>query len=121
MQIGAPAEIRSAALGQNPISGRVNYINPQLNEETRTAQVRVEVGNSGQRLKAGMFVEVGFQTSTNAATGEDLMVPSSAVQREGSRTVVFIPKDDEPGHFEVREVELGGRRLHRPVRCRCSE
>lgn len=108
VQVGAPAEIRSTALGQNAISGRVNYINPQLNEETRTAQVRVEVGNPGQKLKAGMFVEVGFQTGSNPAAGEDLMIPSSAVQRIGERTVVFIPKNDEPGHFEVREVELGG-------------
>ena len=108
VQMGAPAEIRSAALGQNAISGRVNYINPQLNEETRTAQVRVEVANAGQRLKTGMFVEVGFQTGSDSTAGEDLMVPSAAVQRIGERTVVFIPKDDEPGHFEVREVELGG-------------
>lgn len=108
VQVGAPAEIRSTALGQNVISGRVNYINPQLNEETRTAQVRVEVANAGERLKAGMFVEVGFQTSTGQAVGEDLMVRSEAVQRVEDRTVVFIPKDDKPGHFEVRDVELGG-------------
>ena len=36
------------------------------------------------------------------------MVPSAAVQRIENRSVVFIPKDDEPGAFEVREVELGG-------------
>lgn len=108
IRIGTPAEIRSAALGTDAISGRINYINPQLNEETRTAQVRVEVANQGERLKAGMFVEVGFQAGTGQATGEELMVPSSAVQRLGERMVVFLPKEDEPGHFEVREVELGG-------------
>ena len=107
IQMGAPAEIRSAALGTTAISGRVNYISPQLNEETRTAQVRIEVGNSGERLKAGMFVEVGFQAGAGAATGEELMIPSAAVQRIGDRAVVFIP-DDKPGHFKVRDVELGG-------------
>jgi RND family efflux transporter MFP subunit len=108
VRVGTPAEVRSAALGQSAISGSVSYINPQLNEETRTAQVRVEVANPGGQLKAGMFVEVGFQTSTGATAGEELMVNPEAGQRVGERTVVFIPKDDEPGHFEVRGVELGG-------------
>lgn len=105
---GTPAEISSAALGPNSISGNVSYINPQLNEETRTAQVRIEVGNRAESLKAGMFVEVGFQTATSAAGGEELMVPTGAVQRIGDRLVVFIPKEGEPGHFEVRDVDLGG-------------
>lgn len=107
LMVGTPAEIHSAALGEGAISGQINYINPQLNEETRTAQVRIEVGNAGERLKPGMFVEVGFQAGTGAATGEELMVSAEAVQRMGDRDVVFIPKADEPGHFEVRAVELG--------------
>ncbi len=107
LQLGTPAEIRSAALGSSALAGRVNYIDPKLNEETRTARVRIEVPNSGERLKVGMFVEVGFQAGTGAATGEELMVPSEAVQRIGDRTVVFIPKN-EPGHFEVRDVQIGG-------------
>lgn len=107
LQPGTPAEIRSAALGGGAWSGRVNYIDPQLNEETRTARVRVEVANPGERLKAGMFVEVGFQAGTGGAAGEELMVPSAAVQRMGEQTIVFVPKDDEPGAFEAREVELG--------------
>ena len=35
-------------------------------------------------------------------------MPSEAVQRVGSRTVVFIPEEKEPGHFKVRDVEVGG-------------
>lgn len=108
VRVGSAAEVRSGALGTNAISGSVSYINPQLNEETRTAQVRIAVLNAGERLKAGMFVEVGLQAGTGQATGEELMVSAEAVQRIGERTVIFVPKDDEPGHFEVREVELGG-------------
>jgi cobalt-zinc-cadmium efflux system membrane fusion protein len=107
VSVGAIAEVRSAALATNAIAGSVSYINPQLNEETRTAQVRIAVPNTGERLKAGMFVEVGLQTGTGQATGEELMVSSEAVQKVGERTVVFIPKESEPGHFEVREVQLG--------------
>jgi cobalt-zinc-cadmium efflux system membrane fusion protein len=108
IRVGTPAEVRSAALGNDAIAGRVNYIDPRLNEETRTARVRIELGNPGDRLKSGMFVEVGFQSGSGAAAGEELMVRSEAVQRIGDRNVVFIPKEGEPGSFEVRDVELGG-------------
>lgn len=108
IRVGTPAEVRSAALGDGALSARVNYIDPRLSEETRTARVRIELQNPGERLKAGMFVEVGFQAGTGAATGQELMVRSEAVQREGETSIVFIPKDDEPGAFEVRKVEVGG-------------
>ncbi len=108
IRVGTPAEVRSAALGNDTMAGRVNYIDPRLNEETRTARVRIELANPGERLKAGMFVEVGFQAGTGGATEQELMVPSTAVQLIENRSVVFLPKDDEPGAFEVRQVELGG-------------
>ncbi|HKV35085.1 MAG TPA: efflux RND transporter periplasmic adaptor subunit [Pyrinomonadaceae bacterium] len=106
--VGTPAEVRSTALGESAMAGRVNYIDPRLNEETRTARVRIEMANPGEQLKAGMFVEVGFQAGTGATTEQDLVVPATAVQRIENRSVVFIPQDDEPGAFEIREVELGG-------------
>ncbi|HKZ78908.1 MAG TPA: efflux RND transporter periplasmic adaptor subunit [Pyrinomonadaceae bacterium] len=107
IRVGTPAEVRSAGLGDNAIAGRVNYIDPRLNEETRTARVRIEVANPGERLKSGMFVQVGFQASSGTA-GEELMVRSEAVQRIGDRNVVFIPQEGEAGSFVVRDVELGG-------------
>lgn len=111
LKVGAPAEVRATAAAQAVINGRVTYIDPMLNEETRTARVRVEIANPGERLKVGMFVEVGFQTGAvgeGSAGGDELVIPEEAVQRIGERTVVFMPKEDEPGHFEVRDVELGG-------------
>lgn len=107
LHTGTPAEIRSSAIGNAAVAGRVSYIDPQLNQETHTARVRVEVGNAGERLKPGMFVEVGFQAGTGKATGEDLVIPSEAVQKIGDRSIVFIPEENEPGHFKVRDVELG--------------
>jgi cobalt-zinc-cadmium efflux system membrane fusion protein len=111
LRVGAPAEIRTAAPGVEPRSGRINYIDPRLDENTRTARVRVEVPNPGETLRMGMFVQVGFQAESPGSGSpalEELVVASTAVQRIGERTVVFVPKDDEPNHFEVRDVELGG-------------
>jgi len=108
IRVGTPAEVRSAALGAGAMAGRVNYIDPRLNEETRTARVRIEMANPGERLKAGMFVEVGFAAGTGGVSEQELVVPSAAVQRIENRSVVFVPKDGEPGAFDLREVELGG-------------
>lgn len=104
---GTPAEVHSQALGAGAFAGRVNYIDPRLDEETRTGKVRVELPNPGGRLKAGMFVEVGFQAGTGASEGQELVVREGAVQRVGERTVVFIPKETEENGFEVREVQIG--------------
>jgi cobalt-zinc-cadmium efflux system membrane fusion protein len=106
LAVGSVAEIRSAAAGT--INGRIGYIDPRLDETTRTGKVRLEVPNDGGRLRAGMFTEVGFYTGTSEATGQELVVKSEAIQRMGDKTIVFVPKADEPGAFEIREVEIGG-------------
>jgi RND family efflux transporter MFP subunit len=108
LRVGTPAEVRSAALGGGVIAGRVSYIDPILNEETRTARVRVEVANPRERLKVGMFVEVGFQSAAGNSTENELVIPEEAVQRINDRSVVFMPKEGAPGHFVARDVELGG-------------
>jgi len=105
LRVGSVAEITSPVIGT--VSGRVSYIDPKLDETTRTGRVRLEVSNAGGKLRAGMFAEVGFYTGTSAQSGEELVVPSAAVQRTGDKTVVFVPRDDEPGAFEVREIEAG--------------
>jgi membrane fusion protein, heavy metal efflux system len=104
VQVGAPVEIRVAALDNAVIVGKVGYIESQLDPETRTAPVRIEVPNPGQRLRIGMFVEVAIEGRRTG--GDQLMIPSTAVQRIGERTVVFVPLD-EAGKFQIRDVELG--------------
>ncbi len=106
LSVGSIAEIKSNSLGT--INGRISYIDPRLDETSRTARVRLEVPNGNGKLRAGMFTEVGFYAGTNEATGQELVVKSEAIQREGEKTIVFIPKKEEAGAFEVREVEIGG-------------
>jgi len=105
---GTPAEVRSASLGQSIANGRVTYIDPMLNEETRTVRVRLEVNNPNQQLKIGTFVEVNF--SGGATRGEaltELVIPDEAIQTVEDRTIVFVPSA-KPAHFEVRELKTGG-------------
>ena len=109
LHVGTPADVRSPELGENSIAGRVAYIDPVLNEQTRTGRVRIEIANPRERLKVGMFVEVNFRAPSNApntASVKSVVVPDNAVQRIADRSVVFVAGDKE-GEFEVRDVELG--------------
>lgn len=111
LRVGTPAEIPSP-VSSTPLNGKVSYIDPLINEETRMARVRIEVNNPGEHLRVGMFVEVSFPQAApekqESPDRNELVIPVEAVHRLGDRTVVFIPKQDEVGAFEVRDVELGG-------------
>ncbi len=107
IRVGTPVEVRGAALGDTVLKGRVGFIENRLNTDTRTARVRVEVGNPGERLKEGMFVEAAFADGAGAAVLP--VVPNEAVQRVGDRTFLFVP-GAEPNSFEVRDIRVGDAR-----------
>jgi len=99
IQVGMPARVQ---IGKGEVDGKVDYIDPRLNEDTRTGRVRVEIPNTGNRIKVGAFVQVQFK-STGVVNG--IFVPSEAVQTVNERTVVFVEKTK--GSFEARDVETG--------------
>jgi cobalt-zinc-cadmium efflux system membrane fusion protein len=114
VRLRAPVEIRAPTLSAAFV-GRVNYLDPQLDQETRTARVRVDVSNPEQRLKIGMFVEMTIEGPPDTRATA-LTVPAEAIQRIGERTVVFVPTA-EAERFEVRDIDVGdeiqGRRIVR--------
>lgn len=83
-------------------SGRITYIHPTLNPETRTVRVRVELSNRDQRLKPGMYATLTVQASGRANA---LTVPRGAVLSTGERNLVFVRRGD--GKLEPRLVTLG--------------
>jgi len=109
LKTGATTKVYSPVLGQESLSGKVTYIDPVLSEDTRTAKVRIEINNPEGKLKAGMFVEVALEigNSPDTVSKKSILIPQEAIQRIGERIVVFIPKETEAGHFEVRDVQLG--------------
>lgn len=84
------------------IEGRIDYLYPYLDPDTRTATVRVEVPNPDLSLKPDMYVTLDVQSRTleNALT-----VPREAVIRSGRRDIVFVTSGK--GKFEPREIEVG--------------
>lgn len=101
--VGSPVTITTMAYPGLELRGRVQYIDPQVQAETRTAKLRAEVPNSGQRLRLGMFVEV----SLGAKNGRPVvMVPKTAVQSVGPQSIVYV--STAPGRFLPRQVTVGG-------------
>jgi len=82
---------------------KVINIYHQLDTITRTVGVRLEAQNSEDALHPGMFVMAEIESGHGDA--EVLLLPEQAVQRQGDELIVFV--EEEPGHFERREVEVG--------------
>jgi RND family efflux transporter MFP subunit len=105
VRVGTPAVITSPAYPQRTFTGRVAYVDPRIEPQTRTAQVRIEVGNPNEMLKLGMFVDVNFGGATTSAPAV-ASVPRAAVQMIGAQQVVFI-ETGQAGVFAQRTVQTG--------------
>ncbi|TIH11676.1 efflux RND transporter periplasmic adaptor subunit [Marinifilum sp. JC120] len=90
--------------GKN-FEGKVVYIDPMVNEKTRTVRVRLEVPNKGLKLKPGMFVRAVNKEEKQAE--KELVIPASAPLITGKRAVVYIAVPGKEGVFEGREIVLG--------------
>lgn len=104
VRVGSSVTITATAYPDLSLLGSVSYIDPQVNTESRTAKIRIEVPNPRAELRLGMFVDVVVATAGFTKT---LIVPRSAVQNVGDRTVVYLSNPTEPGKFTEREVRLG--------------
>ena len=101
VRLGLSVVAEFTALPGEPRTGRITYIYPTLNPETRTARVRVELANPRLALKPGMYATFRFA----AATGPVLSVPRSAVLSTGKRNLVFVRLPD--GSLVARDVTFG--------------
>jgi RND family efflux transporter MFP subunit len=62
IQKGQPVEVTSVAYPGEKFTGNIAFIDPYMNPKTRTVKVRVDVPNSGSRLKPGMYVDVSINS-----------------------------------------------------------
>jgi membrane fusion protein, copper/silver efflux system len=116
LEVGQSAQFTTQSYPGETFEGIVSFIDPTLNERTRTARVRVDVPNADGRLKPGMFVrgQVGSDQGEHHPAQEGdlapLVIPASAPLITGRRAVVYVqlPDTDRPT-FEPREVLLGPR------------
>ena len=87
--------------GQHRV-GRIAYIYPTLDPQTRTVRVRVVLPNGDLALKPGMYATIRITGSERANV---LTVPRSAVLSTGERSIIFVR--DSSGMLTPREVAVG--------------
>lgn len=102
VRLGQQVQTDFQALPGEHRVGRISYIYPTINPETRTARVRVVLPNGDLRLKPGMYATLRI---TGAERGGVLTVPRSAVLSTGERNIIFVREAD--GRLVPREVALG--------------
>ncbi|MFT8245140.1 efflux RND transporter periplasmic adaptor subunit [Roseomonas sp. BN140053] len=101
---GQAATVRARGLPGRAFPARVEFLYPEVNAATRTARLRLTLGNPGTVLLPGMYAEVEIAAGAEEAV---LAVPDSAVIDSGTRRVVLLDRGD--GRFEPREVRAGRR------------
>ena len=103
IKIGDPATLTVDSYPGRVFNGRVDFIYPQVDMNTRAANVRIVFSNPGFVLKPGMFVNVDLKI----LMGRQLIIPATGVLQSGTRQIVFVDRGD--GYLEPRDVELGAR------------
>jgi len=88
-------------------SANILFIDPVIDPVNRVAKVRVEVNNTGGKLKTEMFANGIVKANLNEYR-DKLVIPRSAVLWTGKRSIVYVkqPKATEV-NFKMREIELG--------------
>ena len=106
--VGSSATLDVPALSGRSFEGSVTYIDPRVNENTRTARLRVEVENDGDGLRPGMFARAMIGPSSGG--GETVpALPADAVMEVEGEMSVFVPVEGEPDIFARRAVRVGER------------
>src|SRR5216683_1123086 len=98
---GDSAEITVDAYPGRVFNGRVDYLLPQLDMNTRTLPVRLVFPNPGLKLRPGMYVNV----SVRPPMGRQLVIPAAAAFHSGTKNLLFVYQGE--GSIEPREVDFG--------------
>lgn len=86
--------------------GKIAFIDPVINPNTRVAGVRVEAVNNSGELKPEMFVR-GIVSSVFDENRDELVIPRSAVLWTGKRSIVYVKEPGDEYLFKMREIGLG--------------
>ena len=108
VRAGATVRVALPALPGEPLSGTVVRVGSEVEQASRTVEVRVELDNADGRLLPGLSGTAWLPLGE--ADAHVLAVPAAAVQPLAAGWCVFLPRDE--GLFEVRVVgrgrDLGG-------------
>jgi membrane fusion protein, copper/silver efflux system len=101
LKVGQKLDISFPAFPGQKFEGQIGAIDRRLDAMKRTTRVRIDLDNSEDQLRPGMFANVELKIDG----GEGLTVPVDAVLPTGSRSLVFVDKG--AGKLEPRFVRVG--------------
>lgn len=101
MKVGMTARFMPTNGQSERLDGKIDLIEPQLDESSRTTRVRLIVPNREGRLRPGQFGEVEFELPASPG----LFVPRDSVIRTGEHAYVYVATS--PERFEPRLVRTG--------------
>ncbi|MEW6513821.1 MAG: efflux RND transporter periplasmic adaptor subunit [Pseudomonadota bacterium] len=102
VRVGQTAEIGIDAFPDKTYTGKVSYLYPTLNPQTRTVPVRIELPNPRGELRPAMYANVHLKVGAGRTA---VVIPISAVIDSGTSQRVIVQKEE--GRFEPRDVKLG--------------
>jgi len=103
VKAGMPMELTLPYWPGKVFKGKIIFVSPTLDKETRTLRARLEIPNLELLLKPGMFGEARLQYGL----GDKLAIPASAVMFSAQRTYAF--KDAGDGRLIPTEISIGPR------------
>lgn len=104
LAVGDEASFETPSLVGERYSGRIDFIHPVVDVDSRTVDVRIVLANPEGRLRPGLFGDAQLRGAPDQAA---LVVPRSAVIDSGTRQIVLVQIAE--GRFEPRAVRLGRR------------
>jgi Cu(I)/Ag(I) efflux system membrane fusion protein len=103
IQLGMPMEITLPYWPEKTFQGKISFISPQLDPQTRTIKVRLDIANTDLLLKPDMYADARLRLPL----GEKLAVPEGAVMRTGRHLYAF--RDGGDGKLIPVEIKIGAR------------
>jgi Cu(I)/Ag(I) efflux system membrane fusion protein len=88
-------------LGGQTINGKVEFMNPELSDNSKVILIRVSIPNPQGLIRPGMLAYISIAKGNNRS----LAVPASAVLTDGKGSKVWVKNSD--GSFSARMIKSG--------------
>jgi cobalt-zinc-cadmium efflux system membrane fusion protein len=98
VHLGQHADIHLNAFPGKTFSGTISDIGAQLDPSLRTAKVRIQVPNTGNELRLGMFAAA---TILSSHPSQQTLLPAGAILQLHDHSYVFSPSDSNGGFRRV--------------------
>jgi Cu(I)/Ag(I) efflux system membrane fusion protein len=107
LMVGSQLSFTLKSLPGKIFSGKISFIDPIVDKNTRTAKVRVVIPNPGLVLKPEMYATATVNASLKQYEAK-IIVPKSAILWTGKRSIVYVKQQGVSSPvFSLREIELG--------------